>query len=347
MKKSEVLCLLFYKNFKKYDPRQSHVGLGNGAVFTAKVLKANGIKAVPLGIYTIQHIREFVAQYPKATHVVIEGTWINGSDIEELCNEYLDIEFVCREHSGVTFLCVQNNAVRQVREYGQIQDRLLNFHFSANNVRFSEFFEISYSQRCLLLNNLYPTDVNPVEKKRRSDSNQKLRISSYGALRAGKNHPCSAAAALIISRKLGRDLEFHLNVGREPGLDANVRGVRSILSGMAGVTLVEDNWTAWAEFRHLIGAMDLNLQPAYTETFNIVTADAIIAGVPSAVGTCVEWTPPHWQCDTDDPEDIARVGISLLLDTDSTKDGMKALKKYQENALDQWFGFFGVDCCDK
>ena len=213
MKKSDVFCPLFYKNFQKYVPGCCHVALGNGAIFTAKVLKQQGIKAIPLGILTSQHMREFLIQYPKTTHVIIEGTWISSKDIETLCSEFLDVEFVCREHSNIQFLGSQHNAIKLVREYGQIQDRLNNFRFSGNNVRFSVFYEGAYSQKCLLLNNLYPTDVNPVTRKRRSESNQKLRVSSYGALRILKNHISNAAAALLIARRLGRDLEFHVNTG--------------------------------------------------------------------------------------------------------------------------------------
>ena len=39
------------------------------------------------------------------------------------------------------------------------------------------------------------------------------------------------------------------------------------------------------------------MQVSYTETFNIVTADAIVNGVPIITSSDIVWSDPHFQAD--------------------------------------------------
>src|SRR5256885_8857503 len=65
--------------------------------------------------------------------------------------------------------------------------------------------------------------------------------------------------------------------------------------------------TLFRSFRRLVRAMDIVLQPSYTETFNMVTADAVAEGVPVVVADSIEWVPRWWQARADEPRDITRV----------------------------------------
>jgi hypothetical protein len=82
--------------------------------------------------------------------------------------------------------------------------------------------------------------------------------------------------------------------------------------------------------------MNLLLQPSFTESFNMVSADGVAQGVPSVVSDAIEWVPKNWQARADDACDIANVGISLLFDPTAAAEGRVALVKHNRMALQAW-----------
>lgn len=337
-----MLVLLFYKHFAKYVPGMSHIGLGNNALFTAKCLKELGVTARPVGVNTVDHVRQAVRANPGTTHAVVEGTWFPPADLEQLAAEFPAVEWTCREHSQLSFLVVQRNGIEYARGYGAIHDRTLNFVFSANSERFCRYWRHAYNQPCPFLPNLYPLAHTPHPRHRRANVRDVLRVSAFGAQRVLKNHTTAAAAALLLARRLGRDLELHINVGREPGGDPVTRGVRGLLAGVPWARLVEHPWGPWAEFRHHCAAMDVALCPTFTETFCLTAADHVAAGVPVVGTDAVEWLPRHWMAEADSAEDIARVGSALVLDPDAGDDGLNALRTYVERAGRLWLDWLGM-----
>jgi hypothetical protein len=85
--------------------------------------------------------------------------------------------------------------------------------------------------------------------------------------------------------------------------------------------------------------MHLLLQPSYTESFNVVTADGAAEGVPSVVSHAIEWAPSNWKAQVDDARDIARVGVKLLRSRWAAPRGFAALKSHNQRAMRQWLGF--------
>jgi hypothetical protein len=53
--------------------------------------------------------------------------------------------------------------------------------------------------------------------------------------------------------------------------------------------LVEHQWVEHDAFKKLIAEMDISMQVSFTETFNIVSADAVSAGVPIVVSDEIAW----------------------------------------------------------
>jgi hypothetical protein len=102
-------------------------------------------------------------------------------------------------------------------------------------------------------------------------------------------------------------------------------------------------WQPWSVFRRTVGAVDLTLQPSFTETFNIVTADSVAEGVPAVVSHAVEWAPPSWKANPDAIDDIARIGSSLLSNPASAEEGLRALERYVETSLGLWKTYLGGD----
>jgi len=88
--------------------------------------------------------------------------------------------------------------------------------------------------------------------------------------------------------------------------------------------------------------MHLLLQPSYTESFNMVTADGVAEGVPSVVSDAIDWAPDHWKAMADEVRDIARVGRGLLLDDQAASDGWNALTDHNASALSAWKAFLQI-----
>jgi glycosyltransferase involved in cell wall biosynthesis len=85
--------------------------------------------------------------------------------------------------------------------------------------------------------------------------------------------------------------------------------------------------------------MHLVLQPSYTESFNVVTADAIAEGVPVVTSDAINWVPTHWQACADEPRDVARVAEQLLRDPNAARDGRAALERFIELGVSGWIRF--------
>lgn len=331
--------VIFYRNFKRNKDAggYKHIGLGVNGTHTAKVLREMGIRADISGVWTIKDIREdLVIKFPNATHVIIEAPWLSVEETVALCNAHPDKHFVVRCHSQVGFLQVEPGAVKILRELLAYQEMTLNLTVSGNSHRFCDSIDDTYHQNCLYLPNMY--DV-PREMEHHSPphDHRVVRIASFGAIRLMKNHPTAAVAALQIARARHCDLEFFMSVDRvEGGGQSVIQTVKNFMDGLHWAKLVPVPWSDWSQFRHLVANMDLTLQLSSSETFNLVTADSLAAGVPAVVGPAIEWVPEHFKANIDDTNDVARVGSALLSDAHAPREGRRALDKYLTESKEVW-----------
>jgi hypothetical protein len=85
--------------------------------------------------------------------------------------------------------------------------------------------------------------------------------------------------------------------------------------------------------------MHLILQPSFTESFNVVTADGIWAGVPTVASTAIDWVPERWQANPDDATDVARVGEYLLHCPHAVTEARRMLTEFVEWGVLAWRDF--------
>src|SRR5581483_4428067 len=192
--------------------------------------------------------------------------------------------------------------------------RVHNFSVSGNSRKFCDWVEAAYGAPCTFLPNLYYLE-NWVRSSRCAYRGGALRMGIFGATRVQKNIMSAAAAALVIARQMrAESTEIWVSSNREEGGQGVMASVKEMVSHMERIRLVEAGWHGWREFRELVGRMHLLLQPSYTESFNMVTADGIAEGVPSVVSSAIDWVPKYWQACADTVLDIARTGRQLLRD---------------------------------
>ena len=327
--------VLAYKNFAA-SKNISHIGLGVAALNSAKALIRAGI---PTQVWPIVNSAGLVNQLraqPGVTHVVISAPWIPSAELQSMINEFPDVQFAVNCHSNVGFLQADSNGVRLVREAMEIERAAPNFHLAGNSRKFRKWVQRAYAVPCAYLPNIYYLDQH-VHTHRPLFSGGTLRIGAFGATRPLKNFMSACGAALDIAQELKVDTEIWLSSDRtEGGGDTILRAAREIVKSLPNIKLVENGWQTWTQFRTTVAHMHLLLQPSYSESFNMVTADGIAAGVPSVVSDAIDWAPENWMARADDVLEISRVGRYLLSDTHAASDGLEALDNHNRSALEAW-----------
>jgi len=77
-----------------------------------------------------------------------------------------------------------------------------------------------------------------------------------------------------------------------------------MFQGQKNAILVEHGWLPHDQFLKLIASMDVLLQVSFSETFNIVAADAVVQNVPIVVSDEIFWASTFAKTDFNNSRDI-------------------------------------------
>ena len=327
--------LLCYKNFAAHAGI-SHIGLGVAAANTAKVLRANGIRATVAPFVNPLELLGIPKKFTDVTHIVVSAPWIPTQTVCDFVRDYPEIKLAINCHSNVGFLQADTNAVDLIKNYMAIERNTFSFNLGGNSVRFCEWIKECFQVDCKFLPNLYYLDYLSAQGRPPYHGGT-LRIGMFGAIRPLKNMMTGAAAALEIARSMRDPLELWVCSGRTEGGGLTVlNAIKAMYRDLPGVELKESPWAPWPVFRRLVATMHLLLQPSYSESFNQCTADGVAEGVPSVVSDAITWAPDHWKASVDDALDVARVGRALLHDPRAAADGKAAIEKYVRHGVMAW-----------
>ena len=324
--------ILAYKNFA-VNRNISHIGLGVAALNTAKVLRANGIAAEVWPITSAAELSDRLDH--SISHVVTSAPWIPADQWQRLTAENPDVTFAVNCHSNVGFLQADANGVRRLRDGLELERGAWNFHVAGNSRKFRDWIRAAYRAPCAYLANLYYLEPER-HCPRPPFSGGTLRIGAFGATRPLKNLMSAAGAAMEIAARRNAPLEFWVSAGRAEGGSGIMDAVRAMIAGLPHVRLVENGWQTWPRFRETVRHMHLLLQPSYTESFNMVTADGVAEGVASVVSDAIDWAPRAWKAGFDHVDEIARVGTHLLTDPYAAAEGLQALEAHNAEGLRCW-----------
>ncbi len=331
--------VLAYKTPEK-TPGLSHVGLGVCALNICKVLAEAGLNPEVWPVFDGFVLRDKLRADTTVRDVILFAPWMDTPFLHGLVREQREVTFAMVCHSNIAFLQADRWAMKIIREEIALEQLVPNFHVAGNSIKFCNFIREAYGAECAYLPNLY--SLEGVKQTRSGYRNGVLRLGIFGATRQLKNIMTAAGAALLISERLGVETEIFVSTGREEGGYGVMDSVRQMLMGKRRATLIESTWQPWQEFRETCRYMHLMLQPSFTETFNIVTADGIAVGVPSVVSESIDWVPPRWTAHADDPGHIAEIGIRLLKDPGAASQGLQYLRKYNRAGLQAWFEYLAL-----
>jgi glycosyltransferase involved in cell wall biosynthesis len=334
--------MIFFKDFSKIRThKHSHVGLGVTAENICEVLRSHSVDATAVGVTTPEEVEAVLAQAASnrrlPTCVVISAFWIATPTLKKLCLAYPSIQFTATCHSNVGFLQTEPAAIKLMYEALTLSRDVPNFLLSGNSQPFKDFVSRVTGIQCLWLPNLYDVRHLKQEPVAPWKSGRILRIGCFGALRAQKNVVTAAGAALAAAAELGADTEFWVSTGRDDGGGANtiLQAIRELLLP-SKVRLVENGWQDWKGFKKTVGRMHVLVQPSYTESWNVVTADGIAEGVPSVVSTAIRWAPANWKADSDDACDLARKLVHFVKNPHVVHEGRAALVDFVTRGIRLW-----------
>ena len=274
------------------------VGINNEEVLTevVQVIDANSID------------REVYRFRPDV--VIIEAFWVTPEKLRVLRQLHPTVKWIIRGHSNIPFLAHEGFALGWIPEYVKIK----NVYLSTNsNESLRDLREVvvqrngwtleQAAEKVRLFTNYYYIEYPDTWVH--DNFSLPLNIGCFGAIRPLKNQLLQAIAAIRFARQLGRPLRFHMNVTRQENNSNQVYvALKHIFAGETGIELVEHTWMPHSAFVALVGTMHLTMQVSFSETFNIVTADAVAKGVPVVVSDDIHWIDDAFKAEPTSSDDM-------------------------------------------
>lgn len=327
----------------------SHIGLGITSSYTAKTLRKHGIWATAWSVPTHQVLAERLRRTNqeaaangevRVSHVILSAPWIPTNVIQQLASEFSETVFVVVSHSNVGFLSADPQAIRILRETSNLQMQAHNVFVGGNASKFTDWATEAWGVNVVWLPNLYSTDEDfPIES--RWVPGTPVRLGLFGANRPLKNWTTAAGAVVeLVTKRLKVPTTLLCSSGRTEG--GNWRSFHEMLDNVPNLTVQLTGWLTWPLFRQVLRTCHLMLQPTFTESFSVVTADAVAEGVPVAASEAIDWVPKHWQAESDNPSELARVAEMLLHTPSAKREGREALAAYVKAGVMAWREFLAA-----
>lgn len=335
-----------YDECPTYSQNGLSTGLLNSATFVKDMLVDMGIEAEIFVAIDNNCIDRAVTNF-KPTHVIIEALWVVPEKFDILSRLHPKVKWIIRFHSETPFIAGEGIAMGWLHGYFKHP----NIYIGVNTPRY--LFEVDtilaaagvdddeIKERLIFLPNYYPVPDNVIPHHVHLNKNH-VDVSCFGAIRPLKNQLIQAIAALKFADMIGKALHFHINIGRiEMKGDPILHNLKGLFEGLAqnGHQLIIHTWAPHDEFIKIIEETDIGMQVSFSETFNIVAADIVTAGVPIVISTEVPWAR-EGLADPTSSLDIA----SALYNTwqsmgSNVKANVKGLRAYVDTSAEFWKDF--------
>lgn len=266
-------------------------GLRNSCEFVVKMLQDSGVEAKGIQVRDNNDIDREVKAY-KPTHVIIEAFWVVPEKFDVLKPLHPNVKWIVRNHSEMPFLSNEGIALGWVAGYLQ-----RGIEINSNSLRAYNEMKIiakNYGIEDLSLITYLPNYYQLVElgfKKPSPFKTGTINIGCFGAIRPLKNQLAQAIAAIEFADMYDLQLNFYINGGRVEGNGAPIlKNIKQLFENSKKHKLIEIPWMQHDAFISYISNMiDVSMQVSFSETFNIVTADAIAGKIPVVVSPEISW----------------------------------------------------------
>jgi gas vesicle protein len=350
--KKKVLFILKQKeNNDSYSTEYSGqgftTGLLNSATYVSDMLdRLSDIESKLVIVTDNNDIDREVTSF-KPTHVIIEALWVVPEKFETLTKLHPEVKWVIRIHSELPFISNESVAFEWMHQYLKIKnvsigvnsqrmEREMEFYFRT----FIDLGKNDVREKVIYLPNYYPNEFKSKELDREKDT---IDVGCFGAIRPLKNHLIQAFAAVMFAEKMGKKLNFHINVSRvEQRGESVLKNLESLFDSLKdkGHKLVEHDWYEKDDFLDVCATMDLGMQCSLSETFNLVTADLISQGVPVVTSSEIDWIDKGSQVNPTNSKEIAQALYDVYKDSKKNVSSNKEyLRKFSKKTIDVWLDY--------
>lgn len=335
-------------------------GLFNSARFVADMLAKQGVTT------RIEHcidgncIDRLIHLY-KPDYVILEAYWVTPDKLAELAKLHPKVFWIIRNHSRTPFMSCEGLIMDWSLRSIKIPRVAIASNTQNTTTELRHVFQAAgltradALSRSIYLPNFYVPKPLELGKHWRSakfqyvlERNGIVNIGCFGAIRPLKNQLLQAIAAIGFAENNKLTLRFHINGGRVETYGSEpLKNIRLMFSHLKHHTLVEYDWLDHADFLKVIRQMDILMQCSLTETFNIVTADAINEGVPVVVSPEIFWVDEAAHVDPTSSESMIQRLQTIYNMTiadyrqEHTKHYQK-LMEYSTNSIKQWTKRLGI-----
>lgn len=292
-------------------------GLFNSALFVSQMLTSAGVDSKVVEVTDNNSIDREVHDY-KPTSVILEALWVIPDKFDILVKLHPNVKWVVRCHSKIPFLANEAIAVGWLIHYLQHDNVFIsgNSEESIEDIRSiislanRDWSKEKVHKKVIYLPNYYPIEHAHIPSPKVPDDF--LDVGCFGAIRPMKNQLIQALAAIEVAAELKKPLRFHVNGTRLEQQGASVlKNLESLLPA-TGNQLVSHTWLSHADFMQLLTTMDIGMQVSFSETFNIVSADMVTAGVSIVVSHEISWASGWSKTDPNESEDIKETLLRVI-----------------------------------
>lgn len=314
-------------------------GLFNSARLVSEMLNHHHVESNIVQVIDNNDIDREVTKY-KPDVVIIEALWVVPEKFDILKKLHPNVKWVIRLHSETPFIANEGMSFEWIMKYLHIPGVFIgiNSHKLMNDIKTIVSGAHLKVHKLLYMPNYYHiNDQHIYEKHHDGDW---LNVSCFGAIRTLKNQLLQTVSAIEYAEKYKKKLKFHINSTRIEG-NANtiLKNIRIIFSNLnpEKFQLIEHSWLPHNHFLKLIAQMDLNLQVSFSETFNIVTADAVSQKTPVVVSSEINWISSLFRASPNDSKDIVRkMETSISLGKFGSYLNTSGLRNYNKESVDVW-----------
>lgn len=268
-------------------------GLFNSARFVVDYLLEKQYDVQQVSVFDGNGVDKVVTEF-NPDIVIIEALWLSPLKFNELLKiqRHKNRRWIVRIHSKAPFLANEGMATKWISEYTYIQ----GIEIAPNTQELTNQLAIAFPKgKFLHLPNIYVFDEF-IKSAVVKDSNI-IDVGCFGAVRPMKNTYHQALAAIDFAQKQDKKLRFHVNSTRiEQSGESAVKNLKALFEGSDKHELVEHLWYSHTDLLTVISSMDIGTQASFSESFNIVTADFVTAGVPTVASDDIKWMPGILKC---------------------------------------------------
>jgi hypothetical protein len=324
--------------FVSYTKKSS--GLFNSTRFIVESLNAReaDVEAKIVEVNDNNDIDREVHQF-KPGIVVIEAFWVVPEKFDVLKRLHPSVRWFCHLHSNVPFLSNEGNAMAWT--FGYVE-RGVNFIVNSPEL-YAAMRMIIPHENLIELPNVYLGQMRVprfIEFQDEVDDKSAIDVGCFGAIRPFKNHLNQAIAAIHFGVMMKKRLKFHVNASRVEGGTPQLKNLRALFAQHPRAELIEVPWLEPDDFlNYIYGRINLSMQVSFTETFNVVTADSITAGVPIVVSPAIPWVSNKCKADPNDVKSITETMTKVWRNHRIILKNQQLLKAYSKEAQRLWFDF--------